>query len=79
MTNENQNISDWKWDKFADFNEAKNCWLQLQCKPRIYMKVKLCNLREIERAGYFMFMYNKPYVLPDSKIMNLPFPQTGFT
>ena len=34
---------------------------------------------EIERAGYFMFMYNKPYVLPDSNIMNLPFPQTGFT
>ena len=79
MTNENQNISDWKWDKFADFNEAKNCWLQLQCKPRIYMKVKLCNLRESERTGYFMFMYNKPYVLPDTKIMNLPFPQTSFT
>ena len=43
------------------------------------MKVKLCNLRESERAGYFMFMYNKTYVLPDSEIMNLPFPQTSFT
>ena len=77
MTKENQNISDWKWDKFADFNEAKNCWLQLQCKLWIYMKVKLCNLCESERAGYFM--YNKPYVLPDTKIMNLSFPQTSST
>ena len=38
---------------------------------------EICNLRESERAGYFM--YNKPYVLSDSKIMNLPFPQTIFT
>ena len=40
---------------------------------------EICNLRESERAGYFMFTYNKPYVLSDSKIMNLPFPQTIFT
>lgn len=40
---------------------------------------EICNLRESERAGYFMFTYNKPYVLSDSKIMNLPFPQTSFT
>ena len=40
---------------------------------------EICSLREIERAGYFMFTYNKPYVLSDSNIMNLPFPQTIFT